>query len=141
MSFIENLQYGVVDRLHRAGDQQAAGIAQTREMLLIFEQMFDLDGHIIGHFREFPVQGVYDRQHMPGTVEEIRIAEGDMLCAHLHLLADICQHHFFLHHPEAAVIDRHNRAMAAGMLTAAGSFHVAGDPGGAVAEVHLCITA
>ena len=72
------------------------------------------------------MQRVHDAHSVRGTVEEIGIAEADVLGARGHLLANVGEHHFRLHHAETALIYRHHGAMAAQMLAASAGFGIAG---------------
>src|SRR5215467_663222 len=117
--------------------------------------MLDLDGHIVGEAWELGMQRVYDPDRMSGAVEEVRISEGDVGRARLHLLPDIGQHDLALHNPKPPLIDGNNRAMTAEMLAAAaglrisdqllravvGELGVASQPGKARApRNHECLT-
>ena len=53
MSFVEQLEQAVVDRLDRRGDEYAAGRGQRPQMVGMFQQVLHLDGHIVSHCREF----------------------------------------------------------------------------------------
>ena len=85
-------------------------------------QMFDLDGHVVAELRKFAMHRFNNRKRVRRAVEKIRIAEGDVLRARGHLLANILQHHVALHHAKRAVVHRHDRAMPAQMLAAASCF-------------------
>jgi hypothetical protein len=111
---------------HRAGDEQAARLAQARQQFAMLQQMLDLDGRVVGEIRELAMQRVHDAHGVRGPVEEIGIAEGDVLGARGHLLANVGEHDLGLHHPKAPLIHRHHRAMAAQMFAASAGFGVAG---------------
>ena len=66
------------------------------------------------------VQRFDDSAGMSRAVEEIGIAEGDVLGAGGHLLIDVREHDVGRDDAELAVVDRHDRAMPAAMLAAAG---------------------
>ena len=66
------------------------------------------------------------------AVEEIGIAEGDVLGAGGHLLADVGEHHVRLHHAERAAVHRHYGTVAAQVLAAARGLGVSGAAGRAV---------
>ena len=68
------------------------------------------------------------REGVGGAVEEVGIAEGDVLRAGGDLRADVGEHDVGVHGAEAAVVDRHDRAVAAAMLAAARRLGVADDP-------------
>ena len=61
---------------------------------------------------------------MTDTIEEVRIAKGDVLSAGGNLLADIREHDFAIDDAKDAVVYRNDRAMAAKMLAAAARFGV-----------------
>src|SRR6266404_5613701 len=61
------------------------------------------------------------------AVEEIRIAEGDVLRAGGHLAANVFEHHLAADDSKDALIDRHDGAMAAKMLAAAARFRRTND--------------
>src|SRR2546429_6511124 len=63
---------------------------------------------------------------MPAAIEKIRIAEGNVLRAGHHLLANVREHNFTIHYPEHSLVNRHNRAMAAQMLASAARFGITG---------------
>ncbi len=111
---------------HRAGNEQAARLAKARQQFAMLQQVLDLDGRVVGERGTLAMQGVRDAHSVRGPVEEIGIAEGDVLGARGHLLANVGEHHFRLHHAETALIYRHHGAMAAQMLAAAAGFGVAG---------------
>ena len=60
-----------------------------------------------------------------GAIEEIRVAEGDVLSPSSNLLANVGQHHLTLDKAEAPTVDRHNRAVPAQVLAASTGFGVA----------------
>ncbi len=68
----------------------------------------------------------HDRHHMPGTVQEIGIAERDVADPGTHLCRDVGEHHGRRHHEEAAAVDRRNRAVTAEVETAAARLDIAG---------------
>ena len=84
--------------------------------------MLDLDGDVVGEAREFAVQRLDDRQSVGRAIEEIGIAKGDVLGAGVDLAADVFEHDVALHDAENAVVNRHDRTMAAEMLAAAAGF-------------------
>ena len=68
-------EHGIVHRFHRAGDKQAAGIAQLRQMRVVLQQMLDLDGDVVAELREFAVQRLDNGQRVRRAIEKIGIAE------------------------------------------------------------------
>ena len=61
---------------------------------------------------------------MRGAVEKIGIAESHVRRARGDLLANIVEHDVALHHAKLALINRHDRTMAAQMFAAAAGFGV-----------------
>ena len=74
----------------------------------------------------------HERHRVAGAVEEIGIAERDVLRARRHLPPDIFEHHFALHDAEDALIYGHHRAVPAEVLAAAAGLGVADAARGAV---------
>src|SRR5258706_6880366 len=90
----------------------------------MFEKMLDLDGRVVGDERKLAMQFLNDAHRVGGSIEEIGIAEGDVLRAGGDLLANIVQHYVALDDAEVALINRHNRAVAAQMFAAAAGLGV-----------------
>ncbi len=74
----------------------------------------------------FAMQRVHDSHGVRGPVEEIGIAEGDVLGARGHLLANVGEHDLRLHHAKTSLIHRHHGAMAAQMFAASAGFGITG---------------
>src|SRR5262245_3581659 len=94
-------------------------------MLGVAQEVFNLNRYIIGKLRKCRVQCLHQGDGMPDAVEEIRIAKSDVLGPSRYLLSDILQDHVTLHNPETPLIDWHNGAMAAEVLTATARLGVA----------------
>ena len=75
--------------------------------------MFDFGGDVERQFRELRMHGAGDAQRMPGSIEEIGIAEGDMFGAGGDLVANVREHDVFRDDEEAPVIHRRDRAVRA----------------------------
>jgi hypothetical protein len=138
VAFVELREHRIVYRLHRAGDEQAASLAEARQQLAMLQQMLDLDGRVVGQVRELLVQRVHDAHGVRGTVEEVRIAEGDVLGAGADLLANVRERDLRLDHPKTSLIYRHHRAMAAQMLAAPAGFGVP-DASGCSSDAQPCV--
>src|SRR5882724_6242269 len=89
VAFVEEFQNGIVDRLNRARDEEAACIAKRGEMLLVFAQVLDFDRYVVGELREFSVEFLNEFHGMADAVEEVRITERDMLRAGSRLAANV----------------------------------------------------
>ena len=81
-------------------------------------QVLYLDGGVVSGVRELGMKGFDQANGMAGTVEEIRVTEGDVLSSSLDLLTHVCQHHFPLYDEEAASVYWNHRAVTAKMLAA-----------------------
>src|SRR5690349_9099518 len=92
-------------------------------------QMLDLDGGIVGQFREITVKRLDDANRMCGAVEEIRIAERDVLGAGRHLPPYVLEYDLRLHDPKMAVVHGNHRAVPAQMFAAAAGFRITSAPG------------
>jgi len=74
------------------------------------------------------VERLDDRQRVADAVEEVRIAEGDVLRPGAHLAADVLEHDRARDDPEAAPVHRRNRAVAAQVPASAARLGGAHDP-------------
>ena len=115
----------VVERLDRGGHERAAGVAQARQRRGLLPQVLDLDRDVVGDAGKLARQRVDDRQRVSRAVEEVGIAEGDVLRARRHLRADVRQHDVDRHGAEPAVVDRDDRTVPAAMLAPARRLGVA----------------
>src|ERR1035437_1714032 len=86
--------------------------------------MLDFDGDVISERREVLLHPLDDAHAVGRAVEEIRIAEGDMLRPGLHLLADVGQHNVSRNHSERPVVNGHNGTMTAEVLAAAARLRI-----------------
>ena len=68
------------------------------------QQVLYLDGGVVSGVWKLGMKGFDQRNGMSGTVEKIRVTEGDVLSSSLDLLTYICQHHFSLYDEEAALV-------------------------------------
>ena len=127
-------QHGVVERLHRARDQDAARGAQFRKQARVGEEVLDLDRDVEGQVRELARNPSRDVERVARAVEKVRIAEGDVSGASLDLRADVGQDDVGGNDAKAAVVDGHNRTVAAEVLAAPAGLRVAGNAARAVAE-------
>src|ERR1051326_1013548 len=110
---------GVVDGLYGADDEEAAGVAEVGDVLLILAEVLDFDGDVVRDAREFAMKSVDKFEGMLDTVEKIRITERDVLGAGRDLLAYVGEDYVAVYDAEDAFINRHDRAMTAEMLAAA----------------------
>jgi hypothetical protein len=131
---VEDFQDVLVHRLDRAGQQDAPGVGQDGQPVSMADQVLDLDDDVIGQGGELIVQSLHDGSGVRGAVEEVWVAEADVLGAGRDLLADVGQHDVALHDPELAAVDRHDRAVPAQMLAAAGGLGVADRAAGTIGQ-------
>jgi hypothetical protein len=116
----------VVERFDGAGDEQAAGTSERGQSVRLAKKVSDLDGGVVGEQRMLSMQSFDNAGGVRDAVEEIGIAEGDVLGTRLDLLANVGEDDFLRDDSELAVVDRNNWAMAAEMFAAARSFGVTG---------------
>src|SRR4051812_20422805 len=100
----------------------------------MLQQVFDLDCDVIRYRPMSRVERLDDAHGVRRSVEEIRIAKGDVLRAGADLRGDVGQYHLGLDDAELSVVDRNDWAMATPMPAAAARFGVTGYPARAVAE-------
>ena len=127
MALVEDLEDPFVDRLDGAGDERASRVLQRRELVVVADEVLDLDRHVVGQRREAAVQLIDDRQRVSRAVEEVGVAEGDVLRAGVDLLADVLDHDITFDDPEAPAVDRHDRTVPAQMAAASRRLGVADD--------------
>jgi len=96
-----------------ADHKETARIAKRRQVLRIFEQVFDLDGHVVRQGRKFPMKCLREFHRVTNAVKEIGITEGDVLRPGGHLAADIFHHHVAADDSKHSLVNRHDWAMPA----------------------------
>ena len=109
--------------------------ASTGSSVAVAQQVLDLDRDVVGQRRMPRVQRLDDAPRVRRAVEEVGIAEGDVLGAGGDLLIDVGEHDVDRHDAELAVVDRHDRAMPAAVLAAARRLGGAGDAPRAVGHL------
>src|ERR1700731_4572215 len=90
--------------------------------------MLDLDGHVVGQAGMAVVHLLHDRQRVGEGIEEVRVAEGDVLCSGGDLGGDVVEHDLALHDAKTAVVDGDHRAVTAPVPAAATGLRVPGHP-------------
>src|SRR5215510_2242823 len=111
MSLLQVGEDCVAERLDRRHRKQAAEPSEFREQCPMFEDMLDLSGEIKGQQRELFVQCACNPQGMGWAVQEVGVAERNMLGPQLHQTPDIFQNNLLRNREEPATIDRWNRTM------------------------------
>ena len=74
----EKAQNVVVHSLHGGGDEQAPAAPQLGQQFGVIDEVLDLDGGIERDFGKRVVQRPRQPQAVGGTVEEVRVAEGNV---------------------------------------------------------------
>ena len=93
--------------------------AQVR---FVFFQVLDFYGDVVGYVGKFTVK-FFDKLHrVTNAIEEVRIAEGNVLRALGDLLADILHHDVAADDSKHAFVNRDDGAMAAKVFAAAAGF-------------------
>src|SRR5208282_1844752 len=137
MPFGEAFEDAVVYRLGGGDHEGAAGRAQHRQQIGPAQQVLDFDGDVVAERGKLPVERLDDFDGVARAVEEIGVAEGDVLRPGGHLLADVGQNNFGSDHAEGAAIYGNNGAVAAQMFAAARGFRVADDAVRAVGKAEV----
>ena len=88
------------------------------------EQVLDLDGDVVCDGRELAMQRIHDSRGVRRAVEEVGVAESDVLRARFDLQPDIVDDHLRLDDPEGSTVNRNYRAMPAQVLAPAARFRV-----------------
>ena len=101
----------------------------------MFEKMLHLGGEVETHVGKGVVEGAGYFAGMAGAVEEVGVAKCYVAGAVLNLLGDVSEHGFDGDYEEAAVVYGYDRAVAAGVETAAGGFGVAGRVGNRIFDI------
>ena len=81
VTFVEPSERLVVQRLERRHHEQAPRVAQLGQEVLVREHVLDLDRAVEGEVREPLVQRAHDAHRVLRRVEEVGVAEGEVLGA------------------------------------------------------------
>src|SRR6266403_3871663 len=122
MALLEKFQNCIINGLHGADDKEASGIAKHREMLLVFAQVLDLDRYVVGELRKFPVEFLNEFHGVANAVEEVRIAERNVLRAGSRLAAHVLANNVAADDSKDTFIDRHDWTVPAKMFATAAGF-------------------
>lgn len=125
---------GVVHRFDGAGDEEAAGAAESLQMGGMLEEMLDLNGDVVSEARKILVQGFDERDGVANAIEKIGVAERDVGGAGGDLLANVDEDDVTVHDAENAVVNGNDRAMATQVFAAAAGFGVTDDPAFAIGK-------
>jgi hypothetical protein len=116
---------GVVDALQGGHDEQTAGLGQLGPNRGVLEHVLGLRRAVEGELGEALVHRADDAQRMLHTVEEVGVAERKVAGTHLDETLDVVQEDVGLHDPDAPVVDRGHRAVAAAVHAAVARLDVA----------------
>ncbi len=128
VSFLQEPEDVIVDRLDGGRDEGTMRIAQTRQRVGMFEQVLDLDRDVVRQLWKLGGEAFDDRGGVTDAVEEVRVAKRDVLRAGRSLGANVGHDDVDGDDAESPVVHRHDRTMAAAMLAAATGLGVAGGP-------------
>ena len=98
---------------------------RSSENLRALQDVLDLGREVEGQPGKLGVHGAHHGQRVSRSVQEIRVAEGDVGRPFVRELPDIVEDDILRHHEEAAAIDRRDRTVQAEVQAAAACFHVA----------------
>ena len=126
MSFVEERQNVIVDGFDGGRDKRTARIAQLRQTVRVLEQMLDLDRHVVRDARELLRKPRDDCRRVSDAVEEVRIAERDVPGAGSDLAADVSHDDIDGDDAEPAIVDGHDRTVAAPVFAAPAGLGIAG---------------
>src|SRR5712664_201008 len=118
VAFVEEFQNGIVYRLNRTDDEETASIAKSGEMLFVFAQVLDFNRYVVGELREFPVEFLNEFHGVADAVEEVRIAERDMLRAGSRLAANVFENNIAADDSKDTFVYRHDRTVPAKVFAA-----------------------
>src|SRR5262245_36803307 len=90
----------------------------------MLEQVFDFNRDVVGNARKLLGKGMGDPLGMTNAIEEIRVAESNVPRAGCDLRAHVREDNVGRDDSKAAVVNRHDRAVTAMMLTSATGFGV-----------------
>src|SRR5713101_3200491 len=94
--------------------------------------MLNLDGGVVGQAGKFGVHGFDDGDGMAWPVEEVGIAESDVLGPHGDLLANVGEHDVALDDAKSAIVYGDHRTMPAQIFASAAGFGGSNCLGGSV---------
>jgi len=118
VSLVERAENRVIEIFDSADDKQAAGFFQLGQARFVLSEMLDFYGDVVRYAGKLAMKFFHKLHGVSNTVEEIRIAERNVLCAGGDLLANILQHDIAAHDAKYAFVNRNNGAMAAEMFAA-----------------------
>src|SRR5260370_13239629 len=102
--------------------------------------MLHLNGHIISQVWRLLMKSTDKLNCMFDTVEKVRISKRNMPSAVRNLPANVLQHYLVLDDTKLPVIDRHDRTVAAKMLTSSGGFGIANSLSSAILQDKLSVS-
>ena len=86
--FVELAQHGIIEGFDGRNYEKTARLAQSGQKVSALQEMLDLDGRVVSELRKFTVQRVNERNGVADAIEEVGIAERNVLRASRHLLAN-----------------------------------------------------
>jgi len=70
VSLVQEAQDRIIHGFDRADHKEAASIAKGRQVPLIFEQVFDLDGHVVCYRWKFPMKRLREFHCVANTLKK-----------------------------------------------------------------------
>src|SRR5258708_2193971 len=105
--------------LSGADDKAAAGVPEFWQVGFVFSQGVEFYGDVVSYVGELAVKSFNELKGVANAIEEVRIAERNVLRTHGHLLANVLHHDVAVHDAKDALVNRDDRTMAAAMFAAA----------------------
>ena len=102
VALVEALEEGVVDGFEGGGDPGDAEAGQVAGGLGVLEEMLDLDGDVVAEGRVAATEHAQQLAAVGEGVEEVGVAEGDVLGAEFDLGVDVGQNEFGRDEAQAA---------------------------------------
>ena len=140
MPLAQVLQHRVVDRFHGARDEETPRAGEQWKHRRVPQEVLDLDRDVVGDTRKSRREPFDDAPRVRRPVEEIGIAEGDVLGARGDLLADVLEHRIDGNRMKAPLVDRYDRAVTTEMLAAVRRVGAADDASRSVWHLQLRVT-
>ena len=126
MPLVEDFQKPVIYGLKGGSDERDAEGCHFRQEVLVFNQVLDLDGGVERDTRVRHGSTAQQIHRQLWGVEEVGVAQRDVLSARRDLLVDIGEHGFAAIQPQSTRIDRRERAVRAAVRASASRLNVAG---------------
>jgi hypothetical protein len=98
MTLVQYFERTFIEGFDGGGYEEAAGRLENPEQRSVPYEVLYLDGNVVGEAGPIARHRLDDPYRVSGTVEEVRIPEGDVPGARADLSADVFEHDFGLNH-------------------------------------------